>query len=753
MPAPLISPRSEISPPVARSGLAGLTRQLPRVLVAAAALGAAVPLLAGPLPATHDGLHHLFRLFELDRCLRAWHLYPRLFPDMGFGYGYPVLNFYSPLSYYFAWMWTALGAGYIGGLKAAHVIAILAASASMYLWASTFLPPSGAFLAAAAYTYFPYRVADIYLRGALAEAVAFAWPPLILWLLARYRGTGRSVWVPALALALAGFVLTHSLTAIMFAPALVLYAILLFGSPLTAQGARSYLRLAAATAAGIGLSGFFWLPALLENRYVLAGTVSGLEDLQPLLQPLRQWLSPYLLHRYTPHQGVAAQHPLSLAQGLTAAAGLAAGLCGWPRRARELRAALVSSMVLSAVALWLQTPSSRHVWEALPPLHYLQFPWRLQAVLCLSLAVPVGCLALLPRFESWRWALAIVVSATIAATSMLGLRLEPAHLPTAEVPLKEEQVNLDGLLDYDFQTALWLREHGGRWLLEYLPVWALAGRDSFFLPTAEPEAMPPFPEGCTLAVVEDAPLRTEVRLSCEQPVTLVLHRFYFPGWQAITADQSLAVLPTGRLGLASIEVPAGDHVLTVRLGRTTPRLLGVVLSIAAAVALALWAAREQLWKPMAALGLSVAVFVALVAVRAWSHSTIVRPQLVQVQVGDAVRLIGHASTWEGDRLTVWLYWQALQGITEDHKVFVHATDASGDLLTQHDGQPGNEFSPTSRWLPGELVVDRHVLQPDAAPTQLYAGMYRWPEMTNLPAASGKALYPDGRIPLGAASPP
>ena len=107
--------------------------------------------------------------------------FPRWFPDFAFGYGFPVLNFYSPLGYYLAelfqlvvgdaWSHEAGLRGVPASLRAGHVPV-----------RQTALGGGGGLLASLAYTYAPYHLADVYRRGALAESLAFVWFPLMLWL-------------------------------------------------------------------------------------------------------------------------------------------------------------------------------------------------------------------------------------------------------------------------------------------------------------------------------------------------------------------------------------------------------------------------------------------------------------------------------------------------------------------------------------------------------------------------------------------
>ncbi|NPV07122.1 MAG: hypothetical protein HPY83_04040 [Anaerolineae bacterium] len=734
-----------------RGSVRGCWARISLALVVLAALVAAAPLLLGPLPATDDGLHHLFRLFELDRALRAGHLYPRLFAGMGFGYGYPVLNFYSPLGYYVAWIGTALGTGYIGGIRLAHVLGLLTAAAATYAWVALLLPRPAAVVAAVAYTAFPYHLADIYVRGALAESLAFAFPPLLLWVGTLMRGdeqrAARPWLTPFFALGTAAFILTHNLTALMFALPLALYFVLLYGSPRSAAARWPYARLIGAGTLGIGLAAFFWVPAILEVRYVLAGQVTGLDELLLQLQPLREWFSPFLIHRYRPHQLVAAQHPLGLAQTVLAPIGAAALALQWrqlPPPARRA-GAFAATVSLGTVALLL--PASAPLWEKLPLLHYLQFPWRLQAVLTLCSALLAAGVVAWVRPGPFAALAAGALGAALMIAGMGGLRLESAHLPGYDRPLAEADIGPQGLVEYDYQTALWLREHGGEWLLEYMPVWALPRRADFFLPEDGVEATLP-PVEVTAAQLRSAdPLSLDLAISLASPGTISFHRFFFPGWR-ITADgRPLEPRPYGPLGLLAADLPAGEHLVQLRPGATPPRTLGAALSALALLAIVIWSWRSRTRLPLALLA-GAALFAALVAFRSHRYPTAHVPVPIQAQVGEAALLLGFHADRQGDWLEVTLYWLALDAHQDDYRVFVHAVDPEGSLAAQHDGRPGQEFSPTRRWVPGEVLADQHLLPVPSGPVTLYAGMYTWPEVSNLPVLQDGAEVPDRRVLLG-----
>ncbi len=716
-----------------------------------AGLAVAGPLLLRPLPATHDGLHHLFRLFQLDQALRSWSLYPRIFADMGFGYGYPVLNYYSPLAYYVAWVATALGSGYLGGIKIAHALGLALGAVAMYGWVHQSFSQRAALLAAVAYSAFPYRIADVYVRGALAESLAFVFPPLLLWLGTSLVRRGQARTVPALALAAAGFVLTHHLTAFMFAPVVATYLVAEVGWPSTVDRRRTYLRVVAAAAVGVGLSAFFWLPALTEVRYVLAGQVGGEADLVGRLQPLSQWLSPYPLHRYFPYQGTAAEHPLGLVQVLVAIGGAAALVVHRSSLSRPARLLAALSVAIAAACALLLLPLSAPAWERLPLLHYLQFPWRLQAVLTLVTAVLAAGNGLWWSRRRLGAGLVAAVAAATVVGGLGGLTTEPAHMPGNQAVLSESDISQQGLIEYDFQTALWLREHGGEWLLEYLPVWALPRRSDFFLPAAPESAEPRTASIREAAVLSAGPLSLDLRLTLDSPGSFTWHRFYFPGWTVTADGQPVAPRPGGPLGLLTVDLPAGEQRVELGLGYTEPIAWGAAVA-AASVAVVVgwsWLYRRRL---LLGLAVSVALVLALVAGRAHAYPTTRSPMPVDAALDQTIKLVAYDAAAHGPQLEVTLYWLALQSPDRDYRVFVHALDAEGNLVAQHDGQPGLEFSPTTRWMAGEMVIDRHYLSVPQSPVTLYTGMYTLPEVRNLPVVQGGADVPDGRVTLGQWSP-
>ncbi|RPI58056.1 MAG: hypothetical protein EHM56_02720, partial [Chloroflexi bacterium] len=348
-------------------------------------LPALVPLVRPGFFESHDGVFHVYRLAALDRAVRAGVLYPRWFPEFAFGYGHPVLNFYGPLSYYWGLPFTLLGAGEVLATKLVLATGLVASALGLYAFARLYLGRLPALVAGVLYAYLPYHLLDLYVRGAVAEFLAFVWFPLILLafhrLLAETEGRRWLTWLAMAGLSLAALVLTHSLSAFIFAPVLAAY--LLFRLATRLEG-RPLGRLLLALVLAAALSAFYWLPVLAESQYV--GLASGTsEGYQRHFLSLGDLVSLDLAYGYEARDPVT--FPLGWVQGLVLLAALALPFL------RPGRRPALFFLAVALASAWMLTTTSQAVWVALEQgLAFLQYPWRFQALTVLATAMLAGLL-------------------------------------------------------------------------------------------------------------------------------------------------------------------------------------------------------------------------------------------------------------------------------------------------------------------------------------------------------------------------
>ena len=726
----------------------------PYLLLAGLALFPGAHLLRSGLWVSGDGLHHLHRLAALTRYLLQGVFYPRWIGEFAFGYGVPVFNFYSPLSYYLAQPFAPLGP--LWALKLTMLLGLFASGALLYRFALPHVGRIPALAAAAVYICAPYRCVDLYPRAALAEHMAFLWLPLILWACdglwtgGRSRGgcrggsETRPYW--------AGLVLTHSFTALMFAPFFVLY---LGWSAWRRRQGRPLAWAALSLALALGLTAFFWLPLGLEAHHVGLGMPDTTRGYRNHLVGPANLVGP-ILYDYTTGDRPDAY----FAFGAVPTAILLASIVALIRRPgkgqEDGRFLPAFGVAVSLAALFMASRLSQPVWDGLAPLlGPLQFPWRFLGLATLGLAL--GSAGLVGAFPAPRWRLlagGIVVALLLAASL--------TRLPFVPLPLTAAEVTPEHLWAFDRETG----QAGTTWGGEFLPVgvkeqrWALgrapeAPRDGPAIPAPSLRILGRAGDGFTLAV--------ECRDGCRggsetRPYTrpywpFRLHAFYFPGWQVRVDGQAVPTMATGDMGLVTAEVPAGEHVVEVRFEPTAVRLAGRWVSglSLAALPLAVWWPLKSRRRQLAVAGCACLALLATGFIPSLGPR-LVRPVPLQALFGDQAELVGAefpARARPGERLSVQLYWLALRQVGRNDKTFVHLTDAEGRVIAQHDGDPGGGFTPTSRWQPGELVEDRHYVDvPQDLPTGRYrlkAGLYQFEPFRNLLTEPPAA---DGRVDIG-----
>jgi len=112
--------------------------------------------------------------------------------------------------------------------------------------------------------------------------------------------------------------------------------------------------------------------------------------------------------------------------------------------------------------------------------------------------------------------------------------------------------------------------------------------------------------------------------------------------------------------------------------------------------------------------------------------------------GSTARLAGYdlASTAmrPGGALDLTLRWQALASTDRPYTVFVHLLDEAGAVRGYGDSEPDGGAYPTTGWLPGEYLADRHTV---TLATDAPAGTYRLAVGLYDPVTGERLKMPDG----------
>ena len=378
-------------------------RFLGPAIICLAALIATSPDLIRKTSCGHDFDFHLASWLDAAASWRHGIFYPHWAPSPNYGAGEPRFVFYPPLS----WMLgAALGLIFPWkGVELAILCSFLAATGlATRMLARQALSDGPATLAGCAALFSGYSMFTAYERSAFGELAGGFWIPLLLLLVFRDRNPQGSVWRRALdgsavllALVVAGAWLSN-------APLGVMASYLLAAVALTvAILQRSWapiLRSVVAVTLGLGLSAIYLVPAAVEQHWVQIRQATD----DPGLAIENSFL---FGHHTDPNLEL---HDVELWR-VSAIAVIMIGLAfisifiAWRRGLLRRRTWWIPMALIPLAVLLLQLPISLPLWNVLPKLRFLQFPWRWLVVL----EAPLGIFFAAAIWPTRRWLRVVVI--------------------------------------------------------------------------------------------------------------------------------------------------------------------------------------------------------------------------------------------------------------------------------------------------------------------------------------------------------
>ena len=185
-----------------------------------------LPLFKWQFISSSDYAGTLMRTLAMKQCLGHGQWVVRWVPELFFGYGYPVFNFYPPIFYLLAALIGDLGFNIIVAVNASLFIFFFLSGCTMYLLTREFWGRQGAFISAIAYLFCPYHIVDLYWKASAAETASYMFMPLILWSFYKLHNTSHQRYLLFSALSLAGLLLTHNCTSFIFLPWIFIYILM-----------------------------------------------------------------------------------------------------------------------------------------------------------------------------------------------------------------------------------------------------------------------------------------------------------------------------------------------------------------------------------------------------------------------------------------------------------------------------------------------------------------------------------------------
>ena len=543
-------------------------------------------------PLTKPGLYQIHddqqtaRLFLFDKALREGQFPVRWVDELGFGYGYPLFVFYPPLVYGLGEIFHFLGFGFIDSVKIVFFLGIFASGLAMYVFAKELWGRLPAMISAFFYMMIPYRAIDVYIRGALAESFAFVWLPLILWSFLKIQQTLKFRYVLYAAAFLAFLMITHNLIFLPFMLLLPFYLLFLIINSPNKKLATSYQLLA--TILAFALSAFFWLPALLEKKHTIVDNL------------LIVSLANYNIHFVYPQQlwnwawgfGGSAE---GLADGISFKIGklhvlisivtlILAVIYLLIKRAKNSLSIVncqltIVFFLLFAFSAFMTTSYSKFIWDRIPPLGYLQFPWRFLTFTALFSSSLAGAFVYLLKVPIVK-----MVAAAVLIFLLFIPNLKLFKPQTYRFYLTDEKATAADVINWDISFSSF----------EYLPKGIelyrgplgtnLVNIDKTDIPSQKIEV---FRGQAEIKTQEAKSHRLILTADSENQAKLQANIFNFPGWQVRVNNQNVPIVDNNRLKLITFSLPSGNDRVNIEFKNTPARTIANIISLAAFVSVIL----------------------------------------------------------------------------------------------------------------------------------------------------------------------
>ena len=525
-------------------------------------------------------MEHVPRGVVFSQAISDGVLYPRWTQLLHWGLGSPLFTFQPPLPYYGLDLLYRLGIPHPLGWRLLIAPGLVAAFSGTYLLVRTVTGQKWpAVVAAVAYLYAPYVLRNSLERGS-NEAYSMFLYPWVLWGLiwvARRPSAGRFVIATLL---WAACIASHVLAPLMLLPfALLLAAYLVWRR-------RSWTPLGVLVAGGL-LTAAVWAPMIPEQGFVQVERDFTHPEAIPAGNPisLDALLAPPAIYDAARDNNDSGDRAGAVS-ALILIAGMPGAAIAWARRRRTLALALGASTLAGLLIFWMLTSASDPLWT-LPGvgsvLARLLYRTRLMGLLSLAVACAAGLLVALLSAR-WQRVAGLLLAALLILVALPSLYLELQHrygsfasnMSLAEVRATEIATGGRALTAFGEFTPRWRDAPFDDSLLQEL------GSDHD--PQQKPLRNPPAEIEVQAARVASGAWDLDViahqpsKQSGTPPTTATFYLLYYPRWTAWLDGQPAELRPEPGTGYAQLDLPAGNHRVSLRYAPTTAETVSLLVS-------------------------------------------------------------------------------------------------------------------------------------------------------------------------------
>ncbi len=486
---------------------------LPILFVVLALIVVLWPLFGRGFYISDDGEWMVIRLSAFYQSL-ADHQFPvRFLGRLNNSYGYPVANFLYPGFLYIGSLLHFLGFTFVDSVKIILGGSVVGTAMFLYVWLRREFSRFSSVMGTLGFVAAPYLLYDLYKRGSVGEILAFL--PASAGI---YSIESGKKWLFPLSVAF--LIVSHNTLALLF---LTVFVLLMFF-----RKKFEYIWL---LFLGMGMAAFFWVPAIMEKKFVRFDMVAVSDPFSYMLTPATFWLV-----------------------GLPGIIGSALFFLAREKKKNKSSGAIFAYLILGCVML--ATPLFGAFWAVRPIVALIQFPTRLLAVP--TLLAPWVIAWSVERFFRRRIVLA---GFFVFIWIMWGVTITRSVVRV---------VRDEGYYSTNEGTTTVKDEYMPRWV-KNIPV------------SRSPERLI-IKSGRGMIVYEYLNTqRIVANVEASEESILRLNTIYYPGWGVTIDEKPTKISYQNPNGFIEVSVPPGGHLFTAEFRETVPRFLADMVSLVGVV--------------------------------------------------------------------------------------------------------------------------------------------------------------------------
>lgn len=498
-------------------------------------------------PFLHDGFFptmddvQVLRIDVMTQELLSGQFPVRYVNNFGNRGGYMLFNFYSPLAYYIGAIIHSVGFTLVKATKIDFILAYMVGMGGMLFLLKLYSDWITSVLGTLLFITSSYLSFDVYTRGSLGELWGFCLLPWVIayFLRIKYKHTKNNMLLSGVAYAL--LIVAHNITA--FAGSLLLL-ILLLTPP---YQKKSFLGSVLAICIGIGLSAFFWLPIVIEQKYIVYSKSYFTQ-------------MAYKTNFLNPLQISGIQHiPWSFKPpilGIGLCIGAIISIFFWKRFSKTQEYIFLFAITGFFISTFFVWDISKTFWDNILYLQFMQFPWRFLTLITLCSVISISLWLSLIKNIVFRVFFCFLLLLPVFFWQFSYLR--PSTYNYISVYKAEDMCS----------TTTWDQELLPVWVSRCLPK---NGKIPLVHSTDKTLAI--------RSIISKKNGREITFTTSGKQGIAVITKYYFPGWYGYIDGEQVALFPKDKYGLIHLVIPSGVHNVAIKLESSTSQRIANAISL------------------------------------------------------------------------------------------------------------------------------------------------------------------------------